>query len=357
MLKIKTFAAILFAVLFGIQAQATSQVSNPNGNLQKLSPDDIWAKTMTGSHFNEFWTYQFYLNDNLNVHITFSVANFGSLKSPVSGVQVSVDRMGGELYQLSREYSIEHLVQDRENYIFQNRIDRELYFKGKTSESINVRINTSKDGVNYDIDLTLFDIEQGYKWGNGKYTIGNEQVGIYTHIPYARVNGYVEVNNKRKQVSGSAYMDQTFQNQTTTGLVQSGYRFVHHEDADNWDILYMLLPDNSDNKKTVGHLLAKQDGIPKVQGIRNIESMSSRDTFGEQLARVLDINLDNGTSIRLTRRNDTEKFSVLSELGRIARRAARTFLGGEVIHFRGEAVLLETGQRPKRGGYNFLIVT
>jgi hypothetical protein len=356
MFKIKPFATILllqFIVIF----QGFAQVSNPRGSLNKITADDIWAHTLEGSYFNEFWTYHFFLDDGMKVHITFSVANFGSLKAPVSGVQVSVDRLNGQLYQLSREYNINHLVQDKSNYVFRNRIDRELFFEGKLPEKHRVRIQTSKDGVNYDIDLEIFNIVNGFKWGDGKYQVNNELVGVYTHIPYAEVKGYVEVDNHRKIVNGSVYMDHVFQQQTTTRLIDSGYRFIYHEDSKNWDILHMMLPDNTGDRNVIGHRIVNRNGKVEVQGLLNIEQFSARNTFGEEVAWEMDIRISNSDTLRLTRRSDTEKFSLLSELGRFARRAARTFLGGEVIHFRGDAVLLEPDERPVRGHYNFLIVS
>src|SRR5690625_3115669 len=159
-----------------------AQVSNPSGYLTPVQNEDIWAKTQKGNHFNEFWTYQFYLNNDLTVHITFSVANFGSLKSPVSGVQISVDRLNGEIYQLSREYDLDYLVQDRENLMFRNRDQRKLYFIGELPKEHRVRIHTSKDGVEYDIDLSMHNIQHGIKWDDGIYLIGDEKVGIYNHI-------------------------------------------------------------------------------------------------------------------------------------------------------------------------------
>ncbi|MCC5940671.1 MAG: hypothetical protein JJU37_03950 [Balneolaceae bacterium] len=333
-----------------------AQISNPNGALKYSSPDDIWAKTLVGSHYNEFWTYHFYLNDGLTLHITFSVANFGSLKSPVSGVQVSVDGLDDNIYQLSREYNINHLVQDKENHMFRLRQERDIWFEGKLPEEHRIRINTSKDGVDYNIDLNMANILKGYKWGDGKFQIGNEEVGIITHIPYAEVSGYVDINGNRKNVTGSVYMDHTFQHQTTTRLVDSGFRFVHHQDSKNWDIVYLLLPDDSNEKKTIGYRLKSVDGKVSLLGVNNISEMSKSSVFGENVARIVDLNLSSSGDIRLTRMEDSEKFSVLSELNRFARRAARTFLGGEVIHFRGEGVLTETGQRPKQGHYNYFIV-
>jgi len=356
MLKMKLLA-ILLLLLSAVLSTITAQVNNPVGELKSLTADDIWAQTLEGSYFNEFWTYHFFLDDGMKVHITFSVANFGSLKAPVSGVQVSIDRLNGRLYQLSREYNINHLVQDKENFEFRNRENRDLYFRGKLPDQHQIRINTTKDDLTYDIDLELFNISEGFKWNDGKYRINSENVGIFTHIPYAEVKGYVRVNESRKNVSGTVYMDHVFQQQTTTRLVDSGYRFIHHYDNNNWDILYMMLPDNSNNRRVIGHRIINRNGNITLQGLDNIEHLTTRNTFGENVARELEIRLSNSETIRLTRRTDTEKFSVLGELGRFARRAARTFLGGEVIHFRGEAILFETGQRPIRGHYNFLIVS
>lgn len=353
-----TIPRLSFIALFLILFSSTgySQISNPNGELTYSSPDDIWAQTLTGSHFNEFWTYHFYLNDSLTLHITFSVANFGSLKSPVSGVQVSVDGFDENIYQLSREYNINHLVQDKENHIFRLRQERDVWFEGKLPYEHRIRIDTSKDGVHYDIDLDIHNILKGYKWGDGKFQIGSEQVGIFTHIPFAEVSGYVAINNKRKDVTGTVYMDHTFQNQTTTRLVDSGFRFVYHQDSRNWDIVYLLLPEDTTDKQTIGYRLKSVDGKVTLQGVENIAELRKSSVFGEDVARTLDLNLSSSNDIRLTRVEDSEKFSVLSELNRFARRAARTFLGGEVIHFRGEGVLTESGQRPKRGHYNYFIV-
>lgn len=343
-------------ILAVFSSTGLAQIANPKGELRNSAPDDIWAKTLDGSHYNEFWTYHFYLNDDLTVHITFSVANFGSLKSPVSGVQVSVDGLDDSIYQLSREYNINHLVQDKENNMFRLRQERDVWFEGKLPYEHRIRINTSKDGVHYDIDLHMKNILTGYIWGDGKFQIGSEEVGIITHIPYADVTGYVDINGNRKSVTGSVYMDHTYQHQTTTRLVDSGFRFVHHQDAKNWDILYLLLPEDSNEKRTIGYRLKSIDGEVTLLGVKNISEMNKSSVFGENVARIVDLNLHSSKAVRLTRLEDSEKFSVLSELNRFARRAARTFLGGEVIHFRGEGVLTESGQRPKQGHYNFFIV-
>lgn len=334
----------------------TAQISNPDQELNSLESDMIWAQTLEGSHFNEFWNYQFYFNDGMKVHITFSAANFGSLKDPVTGVRVSVFNHDGELYQLSREYPLHHLIQDKEKNLFKLREDRELYFEGKLPERHRVVIKTSKDGVDYDIDLQLNNIQSGFKLGDGMYQIGGERVGIVTHIPYAKASGHVTINGNRKQVNGTAYMDHTWQNQTTTRLMHSGYRMIVHSDRNNWDLLYMMRPDESSNNATIGHRVFNSDGKLTYATVESMEVVSSQRAFGTSIPRIINVNLGDDSSIRLSRTQDDERFTVLGELSWIARRAARTFLGGEVIDYRGEATLMQTSKRPKHGEYNFFFV-
>ncbi|MEX2640620.1 MAG: hypothetical protein WD266_08020 [Balneolales bacterium] len=355
MLNFSRTTLAIALILFFWQGPAGGQTSNPDGDLKISEPEDIWVQTFEGSHYNEIWSYHFYLNDGMKVHITFSVANFGSFKSPVSGVRVSVYNLDDELHQVSREYPIDVLVQDKDNFIFRPKPDREVYFKGKLPEEHEVRVKTSKDGNNYDISLSLENIAEGYKWEQGQFMVGNEKIGIITHIPYAEVKGHVSVNNNTEKVTGTAYMDHTFQNQTTTRLLHSGYRFVYHEDAENWDLLYFLYPSSRDSR-AIGYRLVNRDNNIRLYGAKDIKEMTRSRAFGNTIAQDIELELENSNTIRLSRSKDEERFSVLGELGWIQRRAARAFLGGEVLDFRGEAVLTEPGSTPKTGHYNFFQV-
>jgi hypothetical protein len=350
-------AAVIFIALVpgGIQAQ----ISNPAGGLTEIAPEKIWPQTLRGSHYNEFWNYHIYLDDGTKIHITYSVANFGSLKSPVSGVRLSVlfpGRNGPEVYQVSREYAIEHLVQDEQNHRLQLRAERDIFFEGKLPESHRVRVFTRKDGNQYDIDFTFSNISRGYTRSNGKFNVNGEEIGHLTHIPFAEVKGYASVNDIRREASGTAYMDHTYQFQTTTSLLKSGYRFVCLKDSDNWDTIFFLLPEDGREMKTVGYRLYKRDGEVRQAAIQRITQKTKQRISGKNIALTMEIEMDNGERLRITRSNDEETFSVLGELSWIARRAARSFLGGEVIDFRGTAHLLEDSRLPKMGEYNFFIV-
>ncbi len=93
-----------------------------------------------------------------------------------------------------------------------------------------------------------------------------------------------------------------------------------------------------------------------MNGVDRISMMNSSEAFGVSFARVMDMRMENRSEIRVSRTKDFEKFSILSELGWLARKAAKSFLGGEVISLRGEAILMEEGNRPKKGYYNFYVI-
>ncbi|MCC5934833.1 MAG: hypothetical protein LAT75_00750 [Candidatus Cyclonatronum sp.] len=359
-MKARLFTFFLIFMWHGLPEEVASQPLNPQGELSTLGPDNIWAQTLTGSHFNEFWTWHFFMDDGMLVTITFSAANFGNLKSPVTGVRVSVVGLEGNTWQLSREYPIEELIQNKETGLFQLREGREVWFKGRLPEQMQVRVETTKDGISYDIHLFLEDIAPGFKLGDGIYRIGSEEIGIFTHIPFARTKGYVEVNGTRKEVSGTAHMDHTFQNQTTTRLMDSGYRFIAQNDRDNWDIVFFFLPAGERHNRTIGHYLNSRNGSPDIFTVHSIENVSTSRLHGKRVARDLQLQLMHPQgaikSVRLNRTADLERFSMLSELSWVERRVARGFLGGEVLEFRGKARFNLPSEAEIGGFYNFFLV-
>lgn len=351
------FRLLFLSVLFlTISFSSNAQVTNPEGGFKQPAEESIWAQTLTGNHYNEFWNYQFYFDNGIKMHVIFSAADFGGLKSAVSGIRISIFYPDGKTYQVAREYPIERLVQDRENHRFQLHPEREIYFEGKLPDEHLLVVNTAKGGVDYDFRLQFHNIKPGLQWGDGQFSIQNEKIGIITHIPYADVHGYVRVNDNRQEVHGTAYMDHTFQNQTTTKLMHSGYRFVHHRNSQNWDLVYTLRPSNNREMRAIGYYLKSRQGKIRLYGaeqaiLHNVERLRSTNIAGR-----VQLRFENGSELEITRAHDQESYPLLGELGWLARRAAKTFLGGEVIDFRGEGVLTMGDQSPIHGEYNFFVI-
>lgn len=357
MMKSNLCFSLLIILLFIFPLSTVAQQAENHGNnhINNIPDDRIWAQTLEGSHYNEFWNYQFYFDNGIKLHLIYSVANFGSLKSPVSGIRASVYYPDGQVYQVSRESPIERLIQDKDEYKFMLRPDMEMYFIGKLPDEHRVVVNTSKDGNNYDIDITFNNIHEGYMLNDGNFKINGETIGIVTHIPFAEVSGHVSVNDRKEDVTGTAYMDHTHQQETTTRLMDSGFRFVHHSDRNNWDLLYSLNP-NGRKAAPVGYMLRSIDGNVELVEVESFNSVSGGRAFGKNIPRIIDFNFDDSKTKRITRTQNQEKYALLGGLGWVAKRAARTFLGGEIIDFRGEAILTEDSSIPKHGEYNFFIV-
>lgn len=347
---------LVIFILFG--SNAVAQIENPQGDKVATTPTDILPKTMSGSHFNEFWNFQFYLDNGMKAHVVFSMANFGRLKSPVTGVRISIYGLDGQkVYQLSREYPFENLQLNRDTFEFNlNPRQQNVWFRGSLDDKIEMYINTAKDGERFVVELTIDQIQQGFKWGDGIFRIGEEEIGIITHIPHARVTGKLGINENVKNVTGSVYMDHTFQNQNTTSLMHSGYRFVHHKDAQNWDVLYFLQPKGQMGRQTLGYRLVSQHGNITLQGITGIINVTDGRAFRDNLPQSLTLFTTSENTLTLIRTQDLERYSVLEQLSWAARRVARTFLGGDVIDFRGLAKLTDSEGREIKGAYNFFLV-
>lgn len=348
---------------FPASQQANAQSSNPSGGIQPVPEDKIWAQTLTGNHFNEFWNYQFYFSNGIKVHLIFSAVNFGSLKAPVTGARVSVLFPDGELHQISREYDLNRLVQRKDDGSgrFQLQNDRDLYFQGLLPNEHEIVFKTEKNGVRYDISLSLTDIAEGVQWDEGEFLLNGNRIGLITHIPYARATGHVAVNDRRSNVTGTAYMDHTHQYRTTIQLMDSGKRFVWHQDNDNWTVIYCLTPRGgslgNQMKRTIGYMLSKRNGGEvTLAGIERVRETTRSTAFGIRVPSVMDLELTNGETIRIVRTDDQEKFSILGELHWVARSAAKSYLGGEIIDIRGEASLLIEDSKPLQGEYNYFVV-
>jgi hypothetical protein len=324
--------------------------------LNQSKADHIFPHTLSGSTYNELWTYQFFLEDNIEITIVFSVAAFGSLKAPVSGARLSVVGLGPKTYQVLREYPIERLVLNRETHTVRLHQNRELYFEGKLPETHFVKFTTTKDDIRYDIQLRLSDIHPGYMYGDGTFRLDGSTIGMITHIPYAKVEGFVSVDGIEKNVRGTAYMDHSFQDKLVTKLLSDGYRYVFHGDRYNWEVGQFISSNSQDDTNVVGYSLQKTDGKSFIKLPERLHRTNFQSIDGHSIPRTVRIEFEGGASTTLNRQSYREKFPLFQELGRFARRAAKTFMGGEVVEFRGKADLYRSSQGTDDSFFYFFLI-
>lgn len=323
--------------------------------MNPVSANLVMPQSLGQKGYNEFWNYHFYLDQDIRLHVTFSMVDFGSLKAPVSGIRISVQNFDGRTWQVSREYPIERLTLDQNRYRVRLHPERNFYFEGKLPEAHRLAIDFTKDGISYNIHLEFSDIQPGMMWGDGHYGVRDGGLTIVTHIPYARVSGHIQINEKKLNVSGTAYMDHTWQFESSVRMIHSAYKFIHHGSADNWEILYFILPQARGEHQTVGHRISNHNGSIRHYGINRIVTHQAERVDGKSVFNRMVIGAAGGGQLELRRTENREIHPTFGELSWIARRGIRSLLGGEVIDYRGRGVLIEDGVRYP-GEYNFILI-
>lgn len=345
------FISLFLLILFSTD-YVTAQVNIPEGELYKTKTSDLAPGTMSSSYFNELWTYQIYLEDDLQIYIVYTRADFGRFRGPVSGARMSVIGFEGDTYQVAREFALSHSSYDQSQTYFRLHQDRDIWFRGNLSGEHQLKYKTSKDGVDYDVNLTLYEIEQGYRWYDGIFRVAGDRIGIQIPIPRSNVRGTVSINGVEKSVRGTAYMDKTFQTNITPRIFNQGFRYVEHA-KDGWEVGIYLLNTKDKSSEVVGYGLRKSDasGVALLQPVEIRIGDSSRIDGSDVTDRYI-ISFKNHENRTIRRIRDRERSPFLNELSGFQYRIARAFLGGEMIEFRGDASRNES----RKGYYNFFIV-
>ncbi len=313
---------------------------------------DMVPHTKDGSYYNEFWVYHVFLENDLHLHITFSLANFGSFKSAVSGGKLFVSNFKGNNYHVLREFPREQFIVDEETHMIRLHSGREIYLQGKLPESHKILYQTTKNEVSYLVDLTFEDIHPGYTVGDGTFRLSGEEMGIYIHIPKASVRGTVAINDDTLEVSGTAYMDHTYQTDLSSKIIDKGFRHISHTE-NGFHTGYYLIPDNRSDTGVAGlGLLQNGSDETQLKQPRNISILESHSVNGKSVPGRIAIDYETGERRTLERTNDFQHVSFLSEVGGLRKRLVRTFLGGEIIEYVGQGRMDDATPV----NYNFLIV-
>jgi len=346
----------IFALWIPVQASAEPEPAQKKQNeITHTTSEDIWAKTLGGSNFSEFWNYQIYLDNGMSLYIIFSVSDVSPLSSAVSGLRVSMYGLDGKKYNISREYPIENLEQDKAEHKFSlNPRQDNIWFKGELPNSHEIYINTAKDGHRYDIHLKFEDIQPGIKVGENMFDISGEQIGIITHIPFARVSGHAGINDNVKDVKGTAYMDHTFQNQSSMRLLQSGFRFIQHTSKDAWELTYFLQPQKEGD--TVGYHLSSENGHVKANQVRVGTDISRYARSNREYPEEFNAQLDDGRALKFSDKKEIERRSIFADLSWLARNAVKALIGGDLTDHRGKGKMCIDDAPVKAGHFNYFIV-
>lgn len=297
---------------------------------------------------NEFWTYHFYFDNGMQLILRYSVANFGSVKSPVSGAKVSISNIPGtdKVYDSAKQYPYEFLSYDTASVQLQLKEGKGVWFEGAFDKGHTVRFNTNKDGYSYDIKLQLQDVAPGFVPNSGKRTDletpanPTKEIQVMVHVPYARVTGHVGIDDKKYEVTGTAYMDHIYLNDRIAKLLKSGMRFVHHQSPDNWVAGYVARSKDIADYPLVGYAIKKSDSLgskllfPQDKTVNNKSSVD-----GRSYPSSFELLFTDSTRYHMEFTEVHQSISVLEDLGRFKKFFVERYLGGEVVNYRGSGQL------------------
>ncbi|MEO6097559.1 MAG: lipocalin-like domain-containing protein [Fibrobacteria bacterium] len=327
---ILTAALLLFA---GHPLRADEHIQSPTGDLRTAVLTDLKPHSSGSKTYNEFWTYQFALDGNIQAVLNFSRVNLGSFKSPVCGADFTLLGFNGKNYSVAREY-------EKRNFVFtdsnqQLSVHEKIRFEGKLPDTHRVRFATTKRDVAYFLDLTFTDILPGKIWGDGMFKFGtSDAVGIYIHIPSAKVSGRLAIDKDTIAVSGTAYMDHTFQTDLAPALVSSGFRYVSQ--GQPLEVGYLLDPASKYSQMVVGYGLRESGGNFTLLKPTDMKTVSAGKAMEVKVATEVEFTFSDGSKSLLTRREDRLQQSTLNEFSGLTKMAIKSFMGGEVISFKGQ---------------------
>lgn len=327
---------------------AADGVRLPSGDMRLANLADLKPHRSNSNTYNEFWTYHFFLEGNVQAYLNFSRVNLGSFKSPVCGADFTLLGFKGRNYSVAREY-------EKSNFVFidslqQLQVHRNIWFSGRLPETHRVFFSTRKKDVDYFLDLEFTDIQPGRVWGDGMFKLGSESVGIFLHIPRARVSGRLGINGDMVEISGTAYMDHTFQTTLAPELVDAGYRYISQEES--LEVGYFLDPDRRYGSVPVGYGLRLQNGAVTLLKPASLKVAAAGKAMGVKVPTRLEITFKDSSKSVLERRQDRLQQSYLHEFSGLSKMAVKRFMGGEILTFKG----LGTNRGAQLIAYNFFIV-
>jgi hypothetical protein len=337
------------ALSAALPSQAAEHVQLPTGDLRSAVLTDLKPHASGSKTYNEFWTYHFYLEGNVQVVLNFSRVNLGSFKAPVCGADMTVLGFKGRNYSVAREYEKKNFDFVDSNQLL--RVHEKIWFEGKLPGAHHVHFATSKKDVGYFLDMDFSDILPGKVWGDGMFKFGSsDAVGIFIHIPDAKVCGKLAINRDTLELTGHAYMDHTYQTDLAPDLVGAGFRYVTQ--GGPLEAGYVMAPVERYNPQPVGYGLRYAAGNFTLLKPASLKVIAAGKAMGVRIPTMLEIQYQDGSKAVLQRGEDRLQQSTLHEFSGFAKMAIKSFMGGEIVTFKGLGTL--NGSQPM--AYNYFSV-
>jgi hypothetical protein len=321
----------------------------PTGEARTTTATDLAPRAATSSSFSERWSYHVLLDGGLQILANLSMARLGSFRDPTVGAHLAVLGFGDRDYRVNREFLVStHFSFDP--LVSRLHVHPLIFFEGAPPHRHRLSFETTKDGVHYQIDLTFSDMASGMTWGDGAFQLGREALGLFIHIPYARVAGTVAINGEQRRVRGTAYMDHSYHTTYAPRLVRTAFRMVRHTGS-GWEVGHYFLPNSRYEDRAIGFGVRQEGGRTTLLRPEALEVVNTRRALGVDVPGQVSVTFSDRSRTVLSRRSDRQAFAALGELSALERVVVRRLIGGEVMHFRGDGTV-GTGQS---AAYEFIL--
>lgn len=325
----RTLAKSAACALSLLLSQAFAQTP-PSGGLRPDTPTDYAPHASNGKTFNEFWTYQFLLNGGIQVQLNLSRANFGSFKDPVCGADLAVMNFLGRNAFVAREYPVKRFSWNGARL----EVHDDIWAEGVPPRAHRLFFSTEKAGKAYLLDLVFEGMTPGVVWGDGVFQLpDNQKMALYFHIPRARVKGRLALDGDTINVRGVGWLDHTWQTQFAPKLMDAGYRYALTAGRAEGGYFFQK------GDKVFGYGIRQENGKFTLLQPTGLTAASRTSSGGVSVPKRLEVGLEGRAPLALLRTEDRQRTSFMSELSSIERFGAKMFLGGELLGFRGAALV------------------
>ncbi len=338
-MKLYTFLiASLFTLVFCAFAFSQEFPQKPEGDLEYLEDFEIKEHEKKGGFYNEFWNYHVALANGSEIYLTYSISHFGGVKGAVTGARMSLLNWNGKNYSAAREYDLEKLVFEEDKYKFFLNPERGIWFEGKLPDQHKIHFRTNKNGTHFDINLDFVDPIEGFTWGDGIFDLNDSnELALFTHVPFSNISGFIALDFDTVQVTGTAFMDHTYQTNVGTRLFEKSFKYIYSENG-NFAAGYFLIPKNNE-AEVVGYAFEGNKNGIRLKKPTTITVKSNEKELGERIANKIEICYQSHPCEIVEVETIYEKIAMLEELGGLKKMLAKKFLGGDIIELRGVAKL------------------
>lgn len=325
---------VLVLTMLLLSSITYSKIITPKGEAISLKASDVAPKDWKSKYYNEFWTYKFYLNNNININLNYSRMNFGSVKDPVCGADLLISGLDNETYSMAREYPVKNFIYNATTNKLN--IHPTIYFEGGLPNSHKVHFESTKKGQTYIVDLKFSQIASSQVIGDGQFEIGDKKMGIMINIPYSKVKGTISINGKITEVEGTAVMDHVWSDDTSPTMAKRGYRYLRFFKG-GYETAYIIETNEDDG--IVGYAINRKDGVTKIIQPKSITNVKAKSRYGVgDWRNGMSINYDDGSVVNVNYKTFYQKFAVLGQFSGVTKWAVKKFMGGNVVNYRGWAL-------------------